>query len=168
MPMIDLLVAELENDARATRRLLERVPEDRWDWKPHDKSMTLQRLAGHVAEIPGWGDQVLHHAGLDFDDTADAQPFLPTRRDELLAQHDESLAAFRRAAEGVDDARLQEDWTLSKGGQVLMTLPRGLVVRNWVLNHLIHHRGQLTVYLRLLGVPLPPVYGNTADENPFE
>ena len=167
MPMMEMMVAELDNDAAATRRLLDRVPFDDPEFKPHEKSMTLQRLAGHVAEIPMWAHQILEEDELDFAADSDRTPFLPTSRDELLAKHDEAVAAFKQIAAGIDDARLMEPWTLRQGEQVLMTLPRGVVARNWILNHAIHHRAQLTVYLRLLDVPLPAIYGNSADENPF-
>lgn len=166
MPMIDSILAELNHEAANTRRLLERVPEDRLDFRPHEKSMTLQHLAGHLAEIPGWAGPTLGADELDFA-AGNYETFLPKNREELLAAHDRAVETFRRHAEGMSDEQMMATWTLRNGDDVLMQQPRVVAVRGFILNHALHHRGQLTVYLRLLDVPLPALYGNSADESAF-
>lgn len=166
MPMIDAFLAELDHEAATTRRLLERVPEDRMPWRPHEKSMTLSRLAGHIAELPRWAGTVLHDDAFELDDAAErgwvaAQPSTTA---ELLEIFDAGVAGFREAAAGLDDARMKEKWSLLKGGKTMLEMPRAVGVRSFILNHMIHHRGQLAVYLRLLDVPLPSIYGPTADD----
>lgn len=166
MPMIDAYRDELEQEAKATRRLLERVPEDRLGWRPHEKSMTLGRLAGHIAEIPEWGHEILDLDGLDFAEM-DYTPFAPSSRQEILDRFDAALETFRQATDGVDDERLAQPWVMRMGDQVLGDDPRDASVRTWIHSHMVHHRGQLSVYLRLLDVPVPAIYGNSADENPY-
>jgi len=166
MPIIDAVLAEFEHEANTTRRVLERVPEDRLDYKPHDRSMTLGRLAGHVAEIPFWagptfGQDVLDMSGGDF------EPFIAGSRAELLGRFEAGLDAFRQAAAGYPDARLFDQWAMKRGDEVLFAAPRIGVVRSFLLSHLYHHRGQLSVYLRLLEVPVPSIYGPSADDNPW-
>lgn len=167
MPLIDTFMAELEHEAAVTRRVLERVPEDRLDFKPHEKSMTLGRLAGHVAEIPMWGATTLTTEELDMAAPSEIDAFEATDRAGLLARFDREVESFRRAGEGRGDEELFEEWTFRSGDQVLFRMPKASVIRVWVLNHLVHHRGQLSVYLRLLDVPVPAIYGPSADEQPF-
>lgn len=167
MPRIDTFVAELEHEAAITRRLLERVPDDRLDFKPHEKSMTLARLSGHIAEMPLWGTMTLTADELDLSAPSDLESFVAPGREELLARFDREVETFRGAARGRTDAELGEDWTLRQGERVLLAMPRAAVLRSWVLNHLVHHRGQLSVYLRLLDVPVPAIYGPSADERLF-
>lgn len=166
MPMIDAFLAELDHEAATTRRLLERVPEDKLTWKPHEKSMTLSRLAGHVAEMPGWARTILADDVFEADKAGERgyRPHQPETVAELLQVHDESLAAFRAAAQGVSDETLRGSWRMVKGGQTLLEMPRTVAVRSFIISHIIHHRGQLSVYLRLLDVPLPSIYGPTADD----
>lgn len=166
MPMIDAFLAEMGHEAATTRRLFERVPEDKMDWRPHEKSMPLSRLAGHIAELPRWSSTILHDDAFDLDTAAEKGwvPARPATTAELLEIFDGSVAGFRAAAEGIDDAKLKEKWRLIKGGKAVLEMPRAVGVRSFVLNHMIHHRGQLAVYLRLLDVPLPSIYGPTADE----
>lgn len=166
MPMIDAFLAELGHEAATTRRLLERVPEDKMEWRPHDKSMTLSRLAGHVAELPRWSGTVLEDDAFELDTAAERGwlPAQPATTAELLEIFDGAVAGFRTAAEGLDDERMKETWKLVKGGKTVLEMPRAGGVRSFILNHMIHHRGQLTVYLRLLDVPLPSIYGPTADD----
>ena len=162
---VDPMIAELEQEAQATRRILERVPEDKLTWKPHSKSMTLGQLAGHVAgmfEISGF----LEMDGLDVDQVTFANP-QPESRAALLQTFESGLTAARQRLGGLDDCRAAHSWRLHKSGAEIFTMRKIDVMRTLLLNHLYHHRGQLSVYLRLLDVPLPVVYGRTADENPF-
>ena len=162
MPTINEFLSELELEATTTRRLLERVPGDKFDWKPHPKSKPLGELAEHIAEIP------MRIAALAARDSFDAsnlrQPGTPSSVDALLASFDESIAAARETISAMSDADLGGMWRMTRDGQDLMAMPRGAVLRNILFNHWYHHRGQLTVYLRLNDVPLPSVYGPTADE----
>ena len=163
--MIDGLLAELEQEAETTRRVLERIPQAHLSWKPHPKSMSLGQLALHVATVPG---NVAELAAMDTipeppsfvqAEAASAAELVPTLQD--------SVARARTALGGFDDSRMEETWRLQSGGQDILAMPRGAVVRAIMLNHWYHHRGQLLVYLRLLNHSVPSVYGPTADENPF-
>lgn len=164
MPMIDALVAEMEQEAASTRRLFERLPDDRMDYKPHEKSYSLGQLAGHLAEMFGWGGAVFASDEFVWEE-GDYEPFVPDSADAALAKLDESVATFKEAAAGTSDEALTKTWTMRTPEQVIMQLPRVAAIRSTILNHFVHHRGQLTVYLRLLDVPLPPIYGPTADED---
>jgi uncharacterized damage-inducible protein DinB len=158
-PVIPL--KEFDEEMVSTRRLLERVPADKGSWKPHEKSFSLGHLAQLVAWIPGWITRSLHEPKIDL--TKSGAYSLETT-DVLVKMFDQNVREAREELSTVTgEAELQAPWSLTMGDRVLLTLPRGEVVRQH-LNHLIHHRGQLTVYLRLVDVPLPPVYGPTADE----
>jgi uncharacterized damage-inducible protein DinB len=159
----DLAFCDVERELAATRRVLERVPEEQFDWKPHEKSMSLQQLAGHVATMPIWCVLTLEEDGLNFT----SPPHIPrdfSNREALLKTFDEHAAKFRQALEKLEDAGLQQTWTLRNGEQVVYTESRSYVLRVWSVNHMIHHRGQLCLYLRMLGVPVPAVYFNSVDE----
>lgn len=157
------LLPELDHEMAGTRRVLERVPMDRYDWTPHSKSFSLGRLANHLARIPNWGFVTMTETGFDFaQPVAVAPPAAATS--ELLALFDDKVAAARREIAAATDAAMAEPWTLRNGEHLLFTLPRAVVLRNLVFNHAVHHRGQLTVYLRLLDVPVPGLYGPSADE----
>ena len=164
MSMTAAFLQEFDNEARTTRRVLERVPEDKLGWKPHPKSMSLGELALHVAgspaEISGWCIE-------DETNFSGAKPPLPSSRAEILAAHDEGVKTVKDRLTKVGDEGLKGMWTAKAGGATLMQMPKNALVRSIVLNHWIHHRGQLSVYLRLLDVPVPPIYGPSADENPF-
>ncbi|NOT26890.1 MAG: DinB family protein [Acidobacteria bacterium] len=165
MKMIDALLAELEQEAVATRRVLERIPQAHLSWRPHPKSMSLGQLALHVATVPG---NVAELAAVDI--TPEPPSFVQTEAAttaELLPCLADSLARARRALGGFDDAKMGAMWRLQSGGKDIMAMPRIAFVRAIMLNHWYHHRGQLLVYLRLLGQSVPSVYGPTADENPF-
>ncbi len=151
---------EFDIEMASTRKLLERVPGDKGAWKPHQKSFSLGHLAQLVAWIPGWIAMSLREPRIDL---AKAGGYSLESTDTLVSMFDTNVREARAALESVGGAALDEAWSLTRGDQVLMTLPRGEVVRQH-LSHLVHHRGQLTVYLRLVDVPLPPVYGPTADE----
>jgi len=165
MKMIDVLLAEMDQEAQSTARVLERVPQAQLSWRPHAKSMSLGQLALHVATIPGNVAQLASHATIP-EPPAFIQAEAATSA-ELVPALKASLAKAREVLGGMDDAKLMETWRLMSGGKELMALPRAAVIRMIMLNHWYHHRGQLLVYLRMHNVPLPSVYGPTADENPF-
>jgi uncharacterized damage-inducible protein DinB len=160
------LAAELEKESASTRRLLERVPADHLDWQPHEKSMTLGQLAIHLAGLPGTFAKLGQLDGLDAS-TVDFTPKAPQSADEILSTWESSLADAKAFLGGLDDETANGPWRLSLGEQELATMPRHELVRSLMFNHSYHHRGQLSVYLRLLGIPVPATYGNSADENPF-
>jgi uncharacterized damage-inducible protein DinB len=150
-----------------TRRTLERVPDDKFDWQPHDKSTALGPLASHLANLPGLAVMALSSTEFDFAPPGGA-PFRPPQnntRQEVLDTFDRNVAAAREAIANASDEQLMESWTLLSGGKTLFTLPRAGVLRMLLLNHSIHHRAQLGVYLRLLDVPVPSIYGPSADES---
>ena len=163
--MIDVLLAEMDQEAQSTTRVLERVPQAQLSWRPHAKSMSLGQLALHVATIPGNVAELASHATIP-EPPAFIQAEAATSA-ELVPALKASLAKAREVLGGMDDAKLMETWRLMSGGKELMALPRAAVIRMIMLNHWYHHRGQLLVYLRMHNVPLPSVYGPTADENPF-
>ena len=163
MGMGEPLAAELKQEAATTRRLLERVPEDKLEWRPHDKSMTLGRLAGHVAELPSLLGPLLNAEELDFA-SGQYTPFNATSVAEILEKFDKNIEVGTEGLKGMTDESAFEKWRLRSGDHVIFEGPRAVVARGLVFNHVIHHRGQLSVYLRLLDVPLPSIYGPTADE----
>ena len=165
MKMIDAILAELDQEAHATRRVLERVPQAQLSWRPHPRSMSLGQLALHVATVPG---NVAELASLDTvpEPPAFIQAEAATAA-ELVPTLDASLAKARQVLGSMDDATLNATWRLMSGGTEIMAMPRAAVLRMIMLNHWYHHRGQMLVYLRMHNVPLPSVYGPTADENPF-
>lgn len=165
MTMAAPLINELVQEAATTRRVLERVPEDKLSWRPHERSMSLGQLALHIAQTPGGVAAILEQTSFspNFQDRAQ-----PASRAEILGALDAAIEQAKTRLQSWSDADLMTNWSLLVGGKTVMTVPRAGVVRTIMLNHWYHHRGQLTVYLRLLGVPLPSVYGPTADENPFE
>ena len=167
MPIVQSLLPEYDHELATTRRLLERVPEAEFAWKPHPKSMTLGQLAGHVANIPFWCSATMDAPFYDLTSgDKEARLDTPESRDVLLQEFDRKVAAARASLVKATDAEMTAPWTLKNGGEEIFTLPRVAAVRSFVMNHLIHHRGQLSVYLRLKDVPLPPIYGPTADEQP--
>jgi len=165
MAIKDALLPEFDHEMATTRRLLERLPEAEFAWKPHDRSMPLGQLAGHIANLPQWCTATLASTVFDLDALpVDARPQLPASRAAVLEEFDGKVAAARNQLTSTTDAEFMTPWTLKKGGQEVFTLPRISAIRSFVMNHLIHHRGQLSVYLRLKDVPLPSIYGPTADE----
>lgn len=163
MTVADLLL-ELEQEAQATRRILERVPDERLEWTPHQKSMTLGQLAMHIANLPGAIAEVSRES-FDVNTVIPRPPAASTR--QVLRTLDESLARARSVLEAVEDAELLSPWRMMKGEEVIFAITRGELLRSVMLNHWYHHRGQLTVYLRLLDVPVPAIYGDSADERVF-
>lgn len=164
MALAEALLPEFDHEMAVTRRLLERVPEDKFPWKPHPKSWSLVELSTHVATIPSWGGPTLTQSELDLG--GQGQNTAAASRNELLARFDKNVADTRAALVGRTDAELMAIWTLKHHGQKLFTMPKIAVWRGFVLNHLVHHRGQLSVYLRLNDVPVPAMYGPSADEAP--
>lgn len=162
--LTDPLVAELEQEAATTRRVLERVPGDKLSWKPHDKSMSLGQLALHVATIPGWVGSVLQPDSWDASESSGQKE--AETLDELIPALEESVRSAKETLEWLDEEKAAGLWSITAGDATLMTMPRIAVVRSIMLNHWYHHRGQLSVYLRLLDVPVPSIYGPSADEGP--
>ena len=162
MPLVDGLLPEFDHEMAVTRKVLERVPDGQFEWKPHQKSMSLGQLASHVATLASWGSMTLNAP--EFDMRGDFQaPLLGTRAD-LLASFDKETAAARAALAGKSDAELMAPWSLKREGKTIFTMPKAAVLRSFVMNHLVHHRGQLSVYLRLNDVAVPSIYGPSADE----
>lgn len=164
MRIVDALLQELEREAQTTRRVLERVPDAHLGWKPHEKSMSLGQLAMHIATLPAGVAEIA------------AQPFIQapkftqpsaTSAAELIPALEQAVARAKQLLGGMDDDAMTFTWRLMDGDRELMALPRGALLRAIMLNHWYHHRGQLTVYLRQLNVPVPSIYGPSADENPF-
>lgn len=157
------LYADLDLELAATRRVLERVPFEHWDWKPHEKSFSLGRLATHLAELPRFAEAMASTEEMDMAKS----PFAPAvvkSREELLALFDERSASMRRVVAALDEKRLAGHWRLRMGDMVFLDAPRSLLLRQHGISHPVHHRAQLTVYLRLLNVPVPGLYGPSADD----
>jgi uncharacterized damage-inducible protein DinB len=164
MRLVDSILMEIDQEAQTTKRVLERVPEDKLAWRPHPKSFSLGQLALHIASTPG---NVATALVPDFREVPDFSQPQPRSRQEVLETFSESLESARGALRKMDDAYLASTWTLTKNGQVVMSTPRIGFIRSVLMNHLYHHRGQLSLYLRLLNVPIPSIYGPSADETPF-
>lgn len=155
--------AELAHEAAATRKMLERIPAEKFAWKPHEKSMPLGQLAAHIAEMIEWAKLAVTTDELDYA-VQPYQPFAPKTTAELLAYFDQNVAGAIKALEETTDEAMLETWTVRSGKRIFFVKPRVHVLRSDCFNHIIHHRGQLSVYLRLNDIPLPGVYGPTADE----
>jgi uncharacterized damage-inducible protein DinB len=164
MRLAEPFIAELEQEAETTRRVLERIPEARLGWRPHPKSMSLGQLALHIATTPGGVAQV---ARLDSMERPQFDRPEPKSKREVLEALEQSVATAMEFLRGLDDVRATESWSMTSAGKPILSMPRIGVVRTIMLNHWYHHRGEMQVYLRLLDVPVPSVYGPTADENPF-
>jgi len=165
MTLSESLLPEFDREMTLTRRCLERVPDDRLEWRPHPKSMALAHLAGFLGVLPSWTSVTLAQDSLDLEPPGGQQtPPLPISTQQILDLFDANVGAARASLQQADDGRMMAPWTLLKAGQKILTMPRVTVLRAFVLNHLIHHRGQLTVYLRLCDAPVPSVYGPSADE----
>jgi uncharacterized damage-inducible protein DinB len=162
MAIKDALIAELKQEASSTRKILAAIPEDKFAWKPHEKSMTAGRLAAHIAEIPVWVNRSLEASEFDF---ATASTLRNTYADRaaLLEVFEQRLYTALAALENASDDALNEKYTVRRGEQVMFVLPRKVLIRNFACNHQLHHRGQLSVYLRLLDIPVPGMYGPSAD-----
>jgi uncharacterized damage-inducible protein DinB len=163
------LLPEFDQEMATTRRVLERIPDDKFDWKPHEKSSEMGGLATHLANLPTWTGFTINQDSLDLAPPEGGSFVAEPKgsRQELLDYFDKNVAAAREAIAGASDQELLKPWSLLKGGVTLMTLPKIAVLRGFVMNHLIHHRGQFTVYLRLNDIPVPSIYGPSADEGVF-
>ena len=165
MAIKNALLPEFDHEMGTTRRVLARVPEADLAWKPHEKSFSLGQLAGHIANIPHWVEITLDGSSFDVSlNPDDARPRAPESLEWLLKTFDENVKTARAKIDAQPDSALYVPWSLLSGGQEVFTLPKVAVLRSFVMNHMIHHRGQLSVYLRLRNVPLPSIYGPTADE----
>lgn len=164
--MVDPMIAELEQEGQTTLRMLERVPEDQLEWRPHEKSMTLGQLAYHLASLQGAISGFLEVDAFDLGQ-ADFAPTQPGSKAEIMAAFGESLAAAKARLDGLSDADAMSEWRMTNGEEELWVVPKAALARSLLLNHAYHHRGQLSVYLRLLGVPVPVTYGQSADESRF-
>jgi uncharacterized damage-inducible protein DinB len=161
----ETLIADFDHEMAVTRQVLERVPEASFAWKPHEKSFSLGGLALHLARLPHWGAQILTGSGYELASTLpSAPPPEPGTLAEVLEMFDRHVVEVRRALTEGAAARLDETWSLTRDGYRVVSLPKGAALRRFLIHHAIHHRGQLTVYFRLLGATLPPIYGPSADE----
>jgi uncharacterized damage-inducible protein DinB len=165
MSLAETFIAEMEHEAKATRAVLARVPDGKLDWAPHPKSMTLGTLAHHIATTPALAAMI--SAGDSLDLATIRMPPVPATAAAIVAELEECLKQAREAMRGLDDAAMFKPWSFINSGKTLMTLPKVAVLRSVFLNHWYHHRGQMSVYLRLLDIPVPSIYGPSADENPF-
>lgn len=160
------LLSEFDQEMAKTRKELERIPEDKFEWRPHPKSMTLGQLSIHLAEIQGWAVMTINNDSFDVAPPG-GEPYSSPKiktRGELLKMFDEGVVQAREALSKLTEERLQSNWSLLKGGTVMMSMPRSVVLRNFIFNHNVHHRAQLGVYLRMNDVPVPAIYGPSADE----
>ena len=164
MTLKETVLSEFDDEVALTRRLLARLPDAEFSWKPHERSMSLGGLATHLAQIPHWGTSILQHDGYDLDGGGAAPAVEQHSSAEVLETFDRHSAEVRRTLTERTDAELTAPWALKNEGHLVMSMPRVSALRRFLLNHLVHHRGQLTVYLRLQNVPLPPLYGPSADE----
>ncbi len=163
MSISQALLPEFDQETANTRRTLERIPEDKLDFKPHEKSMSLGRLAGHVAELVGFGTTAIETDSLDLS-AREYKPTIATSQKQVLEVFDAKVKEAREAIEGASDEHLVKPWALIYKGKTIFNMPRAAVVRVMMMNHLIHHRAQLGVYLRMNNVPVPSIYGPSADE----
>lgn len=163
MAIKDALLPEFDHEMGTTRRLLERLPDDKLAWRPHARSMTLGRLATHLAELPSWTQTVIKDSVFEMEPGEHKPGELGTRA-EILALFDEKVSAARALIQSTGDGEMMAPWTFRSEGHDLFTLPKAAVLRSFVMNHAVHHRGQLSVFLRLQDVPIPPIYGPSADE----
>ena len=163
MAIKDAFMAELKHEAGLTKKMLEKVPLDKKDWKPHEKSMSLGRLATHVAEIPHWVSDIIHIDDFDFMSRTFTS-HVAASQEELLNIYKEKLDAALNDLSKMSDEDFNKKWIVRMGEKILYDTPKKVAIRGWALSHLIHHRGQLSVYLRLLDVPVPGMYGPSADE----
>ena len=167
MAISKAMLPEFEYEMANTRKTLERIPDDKFDWKPHNKSMSMGGLATHLANIPTWVVRAIKHDSFDMAPPGEAPPRIAQANSlsEVLDTFDKNVVEARAAIAEANDEELMKKWSLLSGGQTVMTLPRIAVLRSFVMNHSIHHRGQMSVYLRLNDLPVPGLYGPSADEN---
>ncbi|MBI1786651.1 MAG: DinB family protein [Acidobacteria bacterium] len=166
MTISEALLPEFDQEMGHTRRTLDRLPDDKLGWKPHEKSMTMGQLAVHIASMLDWAVTTLQQDSFDYapEGAPPYQPPVANSRNEVLAMFDKGLAASRAALAAVSDEQMGKPWSLLAGGKTIFTMPRSAVLRSMIMNHNVHHRAQLGVYLRLNDIPVPAIYGPSADE----
>lgn len=164
MKLIDSLIIEFEREAQTTRKHFARLPNDKLNWRPHDKSFTAGALASHITEMITWTDAIFNQDELDFDPST-YKPYAATSAAELLKTFDDNVARAKQVLAAAAEESLAQPWSLKIMGRVQFEKPKATIFRDFTLSHLIHHRGQFSVYLRLLDIPVPGSYGPTADEN---
>ena len=164
MTIANQMLAELQQEGITTRKMLALIPVDKKDWKPHEKSMALGNLSRHVAEIYGWPKETVQDDELDLS-KMDYKPVEITSNEQLLALFDKCMAKAKEILDNTPDEEIAKPWTMRNGETIFFTMPKAQVMRTWVLNHSVHHRAQLGVYLRLLDIPIPGSYGPSADES---
>ena len=169
MGLSDTILPEFDHEMANTRKTLERIPDDKFDWKPHEKSMAMGGLGTHLSNIPTWAIHTIEKDSLDLAPAGAPMPRLEQARSssELLATFDKNISLARAAIAAATDQELLKPWTLLHAGKTILTLPKIAVLRSFVMNHNIHHRAQLGVYLRLNDIPVPSIYGPSADEGGF-
>jgi uncharacterized damage-inducible protein DinB len=166
MPIRDALLPEFDQEVKSTRKCLERIPEEKFTYKPHPKSFDMGSLATHIATMLGWGVTTINSDSFDYAPVG-GEPYVPPvvkTNAELLSMFDKGAAEFRAAIAAADDATMMKPWSLLGGGQVVFTMPKIACIRGMIFNHIVHHRGQLSVYLRMNDIPVPALYGPSADE----
>jgi len=164
MSLNQSLIAELRQESAATSKMLSRVPCDKNTWRPHEKSMALGNLSAHVSELSNWITDIVKSDELDFA-KREYKPFIASSAEELVNHHNKCVSQALEALEGASDAELDKPWTLRNGDHVIFTMPKKVAMRSFAFNHMYHHRGQLSVYLRLLDVPVPGMYGPSKDDS---
>jgi len=164
MAIKDAFIGELKHESSLTKKMLEKVPLDRKDWKPHEKSMSLGKLATHVAEITHWVSDIIHIDDFDFMKNFNFNPQVASSTEELIEIFQSNLDKAIADLSSMSDDDFAKSWVVRRGEQVMFNTPKKVSIRAWAINHMIHHRGQLSVYLRLLDVPVPGMYGPSADE----
>lgn len=164
MAIADAILMEMDMEEKTTQRVLERVPENKLTWKPHPKAYSLGQLAMHIAVAPG---RVATAALEDTREFTPPPPVDPKTRQEIMEAFAASCATAKQVVKSFDDAKMMSMWTLKRNGKVVMSVPRVAFLRAIMMNHIYHHRGQLSVYIKLLDLPVPSIYGPSADENPF-
>jgi uncharacterized damage-inducible protein DinB len=167
MSIAQSMLPEFDNEMASTRKMMERIPEDRLSWKPDPRSMSLGQLAAHIVEMTGWGTTTLQTESLNMDPGTHT-PLVLASRDQAVQEFDKNWQGFRAALGGATDEDMMKMWTLTIAGNPLFSMPRIAVVRSMIMNHIIHHRAQLTVYYRMTGVPVPALYGPSADEGSMQ
>jgi uncharacterized damage-inducible protein DinB len=164
MAMKDTIIPEFDHEMQVTRRVLERMPMTDGDWKPHEKSMSLARLASHVGDIPGWAGVIVQKPYFEMTES-EYKPVTHASTEALLADFDQKVALARAAISTLSDEEMMSSWEFRVKGEVMLKMPKIGVIRSLLMNHLIHHRGQCSVYLRLKNIPVPSIYGPSADES---
>ncbi len=165
MNIAQSLLAEMDREMASTRKELERIPEDKFDWAPHAKSMKMGKLGQHIATLPSWTKETMTRDSLELGSSTPPPP--PKTRKEILDLFDQNVKVAKEVLASAKDEEFFKPWSLIMNGKTLMTMPKIVVMRNFVMNHNVHHRAQLGVYLRLNDIAVPSIYGPSADENPF-